>query len=820
MPFGLCNAPATFQRCMVSIFSDFVEHFIEVFMDDFTVYGNSFEDCLEKLTKVLERCIEKNLVLNYEKCHFMVDQGLILGHIVSSRGIEVDRSKIDIIKSLPYPASVREIHSFLGRAGFYRRFIKDFSKIAQPLCALLQKDVTFAFDDECMKAFDKLKDSLTCAPVIRPPDWNHPFEIMCDASNHAIGAVLGQKIEKDPHVIYYASRMLDSAQSNYTTTEKELLAIVFALEKFRHYLLGTKVVVYSDHAALRYLLSKKEAKPQLIRWILLLQEFNLTINGKKGAENLVADHLSRLVTDENPPPLNDEFPDEHLHTIQGVTPWYADIVNFLVTGVLPHDLTRARKDKIKSVAKHYVWDEPYLWKFCSDQIIRRCVPETEIPSILEFCHSYACGGHFGPKRTERKVLECGLFWPNMFKDAYLFCKSCENCQKVGNLGHRNQMPLSPILVCEVFDVWGINYMGPFPSSFGKTYIILGIDYVSKWVEVKATRVDDAKTVVEFVKANIFSRFGMPRAIISDRGTHFCNKVVDALFKKYNITHRISTAYHPQTNGQAEVSNREIKSILEKTVNPNRKDWSTRLDDALWAYRTAYKTPIGRIRRSSNSTRQWTKREGKESCKYKSSKNYGMMLTRIQKSTRKEQKHSMIAPYLGKSSLSDKNRNQEPHDSKGIQGEWTSAQAFLRGISNINNRKNSTPKSPLSPLSPPFVVTQPPIAAAVCRAIRQKPQPGNPPRCRLCRRRTLPLTKPSSPPKPTVNVRLPRSKLPSPSFEKPLTASPPTPKTDNPSHRSPLPLLRRQKPISAVATIRTSAAISTRFSQPPPSHSFL
>ncbi|KAL2228949.1 UNVERIFIED_CONTAM: Retrovirus-related Pol polyprotein from transposon 17.6 [Sesamum indicum] len=408
MPFGLCNAPATFQRCMVSIFSDYVEQFIEVFMDDFTVYGNSFNDCLGKLAKVLERCIEKNLVLNYEKCHFMVDQGLILGHIVSSKGIEVDPAKIDVIKSLPYPASVREIRSFLGHAGFYRRFIKDFSKITQPLCKLLQKDETFVFDEACKLAFDKLKDSLTSAPIIQPPNWKLPFEVMCDASNHAIGAVLGQRVGKDPHVIYYASRMLDNTQSNYTTTEKELLAVVFALEKFRSYLLGTKVIVYSDHAALRYLLSKKDAKPRLIRWILLLQEFDLTIKDKKGAENLVADHLSRLIIDGHSPPLKDEFPDEQLLATQGIIPWYADLVNFLATNALPNDLSRAKREKIRSDAKYYVWDDPYLWKYCSDQIIRRCVPESEVTSILEFCHSHACGGHFGPKRTALKVLECGF----------------------------------------------------------------------------------------------------------------------------------------------------------------------------------------------------------------------------------------------------------------------------------------------------------------------------------------------------------------------------------------------------------------------------
>lgn len=592
MPFGLCNAPATFQRCMVSIFSDYVEHIIEVFMDDFTVYGNTFDECLNNLSKVLKRCIEKNLVLNFEKCHFMVDKGIILGHIVSAKGLEMDPAKIDIIKTLPYPTNVREVRSFLGHAGFYRRFILNFSKITTPLCKLLQKDVEFKFDEQCQQAFDTLKNALISAPILQPPNWNYPFEIMCDASDHAVGAVLGQRIDKASHVIYYASRTLDSAQSNYSTTEKELLAIVFALEKFRAYLLGVKVIVFTDHAALRYLFSKKESKPRLMRWVLLLQEFNLEIREKKGCENLVADHLSRLPHKDPPQPINDEFPDEQIFSMQQTLPWYADIVNYLVTNSLPSDLSRAQREKIKSEAKYYLWDDPYLWRIGSDQVIRRCISQQEIPSVLQFCHSHACGGHFGSKRTAHKVLESGLFWPTIFRDAHTFCKTCDRCQKAGNIGRRNQMPLNSILTCEIFDVWGIDFMGPFPSSFSNLYILVAVDYVSKWVEARATHTNDAKVVVDFLKSNIFNRFGTPKVIISDKGTHFCNKIMDKLMDKYGVTHRVSTAYHPQTNGQAEISNREIKLILEKTVNPSRKDWSQRLGDALWAYRTAYKTPIG------------------------------------------------------------------------------------------------------------------------------------------------------------------------------------------------------------------------------------
>ncbi|CAN6687819.1 unnamed protein product [Malus baccata var. baccata] len=393
MPFGLCNAPATFQRCMMSIFSGMVENIVEVFMDDFSVFGNSFDICLDNLSLVLERCRETNLVLNWEKCHFMVKHGIVLGHLISSKGIEVDKAKIEVIAKLPQPTSVKNVRSFLGHAGFYRRFIKDFSKISRPLCNLLAKDACFDFNADCHDAFNKLKDLLTSAPIITAPDWTLPFELMCDASDYAVGAVLGQRRDKLPHVIYYASRTLNDAQLNYATTEKELLAVVFALEKFRSYLVGAKVIVYSDHSALKYLLSKKEAKPRLLRWVLLLQEFDLEILDKKGRENVVADHLSRLVnasTDEaDSLPLQESFPDKQLLAVTHQVPWYADIANYLASGEIPSEFSYQQRKKFLSTVKHYFWDEPYLFKHYQDQIIRRCtsgqveVSNRELKRILE-----------------------------------------------------------------------------------------------------------------------------------------------------------------------------------------------------------------------------------------------------------------------------------------------------------------------------------------------------------------------------------------------------------------------------------------------------
>ncbi|GJS37358.1 reverse transcriptase domain-containing protein [Tanacetum coccineum] len=297
MPFGLCNAPCTFQRCMMAIFHDMIEKTMEVFMDDFSVFGSSLFTCLIHLEKMLKRCEDTNLALNWEKSHFMVKESIVLGHKISKLGIEVDRAKIDVIAKLPHPTTVKGVRSFLGHAGFYRRFIQNFSKIARPMTHLLEKETPFYFSKECIEAFNTLKKNLTEAPILIAPDWNEPFELMCDASDFALGAVLGQRHEKHFRPIHYASKTMNEAESRYTMTKKEMLTVVYAFEKFQSYLVMNKCTVYTDHSALKYLFAKKDSKARLLRWVLLLQEFDFDVVDTKGAENLAADHLSRL---ENP----------------------------------------------------------------------------------------------------------------------------------------------------------------------------------------------------------------------------------------------------------------------------------------------------------------------------------------------------------------------------------------------------------------------------------------------------------------------------------------------------------------------------------------
>ncbi|XP_058784400.1 uncharacterized protein LOC131659192 [Vicia villosa] len=387
-----------------------------------------------------ERCQQTNLILNWEKCHFMVREGIVLGHKISHKGIEVDQAKIEVIAKLPPPLNEKV------------------------------KDKAFDFDKECAAAFDTLKKKLVSTPIVVAPDWSLPFEIMCDASDIAVGAVLGQQIRD-----------------------------------------------------------------------------------KKGSENTVADHLSRMSPieeTETTRPIKDEFADEHILAVIGI-PWFADYANYLVGGIIPDDFDYNRRKKFLHDCRFYLWDDPYLYKKGLDGLIRRCVPEEEQRDVLKACHDSEYGGHFSGDRTAAKVLQSGLYWPTIFKDAQSIVKECDRCQRTGNISKRNQMPQKGILEVELFDVWGIDFMGPFPPSCGKNYILVAVDYVSKWVEAVALPTNDAKVVVTFLKNNIFSRFGVPRTLISDEGTHFLNKLMENLLKKYNVKHKIATAYHPQTSGQVE-----------------------------------------------------------------------------------------------------------------------------------------------------------------------------------------------------------------------------------------------------------------------------
>ncbi|GJV23461.1 reverse transcriptase domain-containing protein [Tanacetum coccineum] len=396
---------------MMAIFYDMIEETMEVFMDDFLIFGNSFSSCLSHLDKMLKWYEDNNLVLNWEKCHLMVKEGIVLGHKISKSGIEADKAKVDVIAKLPHPTS------------------------------------------------------------------RLPFEIICDASDYAVGAVLGQCKTKHFQPLHYASKTMTDAQAHYTTTEKELLAVVYAFEKFRPYFVLSKTIVYTDHSALKYLLAKQDAKPRLLWWILLLQEFDVIFRDKKGAKNSQATFL-----------------------------------------------------------------------------IRRCVHGQESVDILTACHNGPTGGHHGANYTAKKVFDSGFYWPTIYRDAHDMVKSCDSCQRQGKISQKDEMPQNAIQVCEIFDVWGIDFIGMFPSSRGNKYILVAVDYLSKWVEAKALSTNNARVVVKFLKS-LFARFGTPRAIISDRGTHFCNDQFAKFMLKYGVTHRLSTAYHPQTSGQVEVSNR-------------------------------------------------------------------------------------------------------------------------------------------------------------------------------------------------------------------------------------------------------------------------
>nr|GEV11411.1 reverse transcriptase domain-containing protein [Tanacetum cinerariifolium] len=368
----------------------------------------------------------------WEKSHFMVKEGIVLGHKISKDGIEVDKAKVEVIAKLPHPTTVK-------------------------------------------------------APILIAPDWDMPFELMCDASDFTIGAVLGQRKEKHFRPIPYASKTMTEAESNYTITEKEMLAVVYAFEKFRAYLILNKSIVYTNHSAFKYLFAKKDSKARFLHWVLLLQKFTLKVIDTKGAENLAADHLSRL---ENlhqnvldPKEINESFSLETLNMVSFrgnlSTPWFADFSNYHTGNFVVKGMSSQQKNKFFKDVKHYLWDDPFFFKIYADQVIRRCVHGQEAIDILKACHYGPTGGHHGLNYTAKKVFDSEFYWPTIYRDAQDLVKTCDVYQRQGKISQRDEMPQNSIQVCEIFDVWGIDFMGSFPSSRGNKYILVVVDYLSK-----------------------------------------------------------------------------------------------------------------------------------------------------------------------------------------------------------------------------------------------------------------------------------------------------------------------------------------------------
>ncbi|GJQ95454.1 DNA-directed DNA polymerase [Tanacetum coccineum] len=478
------NAPGNFQRCMMAIF-----------------HNMNRKDNRDVKTQ--------NLVLNWKNVIYMCKEGIVLVIKKSKSVIEVDLSKCLLGCKPPTIRPTVKVRSFLGHAGFYRRFIQDFSKISRPITHLLEKDTPFVFSQDCINAFKTLKKKLTEAPILVVPDWNLPFKLMCDASNFAIGTVLGQ-------------------------------------------------------------------------------QFDIIILDKKGSENLATDHLSRL---ENPhkdvlenKDINEHFPLETLGVISnGSTPWFANFANYHAGNFIIKGMSTQQKRKFFKDVKHYFWDDPYLFRICADQIIRRCVHGHEALEILKACHEGPTGGHHSANLTARKVFDAGFFWPTIYRDAHSMIKSCDTCQRQGKISQRDEMPQNAIQVCEIFDIWGIDFMGPFPSSKGNKYILVAVDYLSKWVEAKALPTNDARVVMKILKS-LFARFGTSRAIISDRGTHFCNDQF-ATVSLSKIWCHSSSFTHLKHLKRIRVVKLKLridgsKEFLERTEEINRASWSEKLD-ALW-----------------------------------------------------------------------------------------------------------------------------------------------------------------------------------------------------------------------------------------------
>ncbi|KAG7543275.1 Reverse transcriptase domain [Arabidopsis thaliana x Arabidopsis arenosa] len=562
MPFGLTNAPSTFMRLMNHVLRSFIGVFVVVYFDDILVYSKTLDEHVEHLRKVLNVLRKERLFGNFKKCSFCSNDVVFLGFVVSSQGIQVDESKIQAIQDWPSPKTIGEVRSFHGLAGFYRRFVRDFSTIAAPLTEVIKKDVGFKWEQAQEDAFQLLKHKLTHAPLLVLPNFMKTFEIECDASGVGIGAVLMQ--EKKP--IAFFSEKLGGATLNYPTYDKEFYALVRALQTWQHYLWPKEFVIHTDHQSLRHLKSQQKLNKRHARWMEFVETFPYVIQYKQGKENVVADALSRRYT----------------------------LISTLDAKILGFEMIKGAYATDPDFQEVFLTCEKFAKGkyFRSDGFLfyenRLCIPNSSLRDLLvREAHGGGLMGHFGVAKT-LSIMQDHFFWPHMKRDVERICSRCTTCKlaKSKSQGQGMYTPL-PIPSAPWTDISMDFVLGLPRTRNGRDSVFVVVDRFSKMAHfIPCHKTDDASNIADLFFKEIVRLHGMPRTIVSDRDTKFLSYFWKTLWSKLGTKLCFSTTCHPQTDGQTEVVNRTLGTLLRTVIKKNLKSWEDCLPHVEFAYNHA------------------------------------------------------------------------------------------------------------------------------------------------------------------------------------------------------------------------------------------
>ena len=594
MPFGLKNAPATFQHFINDVLSDYLDDFVISYIDDILIFSNTIEEHHEHVKKVLKKLLENNLYVKLEKCEFDKSETTFLGYVLSKDGLKMDKEKVKAILDWPVPTNVKEVQSFIGLCNYYRLFIKDFAKIANPIHKLTRKNVPFIWGNDQQHAFDKLKEMFTSAPILRNPDSNKPFIVETDASNFAVGAVLSQEFDGQLHPVAFLSKSLTQCQRNYQIYDKELLAIKVALEEWRHYLEGARhqFIVYTDHKNLTFPRKPEMLSQRQIRWYEFLSRFDFKLVYRAGKKSGKPDLLSRR--------------SDHLFAnLRAVSKCCLNIskntnnslVNSILSSLHSDELfckiksflndNSSSNPPIKNINNAKIDDEGFL---LINNLIY--VPLSLRTKVLELHHDSISAGHFGIKKTA-ELISRNFWWPNLLNDVTKFIKSCELCCRNKIPRHKPYGLLSPLST--PFRPWSdisMDFIVDLPKSKDLTCIMVVVDRLTKMAHFIPFRcLPTASIAADAFLTYIFRLHGLPESIISDRGSQFTSAFWNRLCSLYDIDHSLSTANHPQTDGQTERVNAILEQYLRCFINERQNNWADLLPFAEFSYNNSLQQSI-------------------------------------------------------------------------------------------------------------------------------------------------------------------------------------------------------------------------------------